>query len=32
LKFSGFLIKQYADKVIAQMKDDQSHIRLHFIH
>ena len=32
LKFSGFLIKQYADKVTTQMKDDQSHIRLHFIH
>jgi NCS2 family nucleobase:cation symporter-2 len=32
LKFSGFLIKQYADKISTQMKNGQCYIRLHFIH
>lgn len=32
LKFSGYLIRQFADKATAQVKNGQCYIRLHFIH
>ena len=32
LKFSGFLIRRYADKVTAEVKEGQCHIRFHFVH
>ena len=32
LRLSGFLIRQYADKITAEARDGLAHIRLHFEH
>ena len=32
LRFSGFLIKHYADRLITHTQNDDHHLHLHFIH